>query len=140
MGFDPDHRVSCCYEGCYATINLAPKDYGRLKRTGEWFYCPAGHQQHFTGKTEDQKEIDRLKREINDWSRESTGLRRALTGAEAQRDTAIALLRRCPVCAATPGRHVMVKRDPAHYEDDLANLRDWMAEHVRSEHIAQVPA
>lgn len=67
MSYDPDHKVSCCTEGCYATINLAPKDYERLKRTGEWFYCPAGHKQHFTGKTEDQKEIDRLKSEIREW-------------------------------------------------------------------------
>jgi hypothetical protein len=133
MGFDPDHRVSCAQRGCYATINLSPKGYGRLKRTGERFFCPAGHSNYFAGKTDEQKEIDRLTRDLDHTERD-------LTRAENQRDTAIELVRRCPICLKTPGRHIQVHRNPWRYEDDLANVRDWMAEHVRTEHMAEVRA
>jgi len=131
MSLGLDHRVSCCTRGCYATINLAPKRYEQLKRSGEYFWCPAGHEQHFTGKTDEQKQIDRLTRDLRDEELES-GLR------EDQRDTAIELIRRCPVCAATPGRHIQIHRNRWRYNDDLANVRDWMAEHIKTEHMAEV--
>jgi hypothetical protein len=133
VSYDPNHYTDCCHEGCYATICLSPKNYHRLKRTGEWFYCPAGHQQHFTGKTDDQKEIDRLQ----------TSLRRTtnkLGRAAGQRDKAIAMLRRCPVCLATPPRYLRIYR--AHwwrYDDDLAAVREWLIEHLRTEHGAKHP-
>ena len=133
-----DYRVSCCVEGCWATINLSPKDHEQLQRTGERFYCPAGHRQHFTGKTDEQKEIDQLKRRLVWVEDEADYFNRECLRAEGQRDTAIELIRRCPVCAATPGRHVRIYRDSDRYEDDLANVRDWMAEHIKAAHMEPV--
>lgn len=59
------HRtLTCCHEGCLAVITLHPDDEAKLRRTHEWFYCPAGHSQRFTGKTEEQKKIDELERQL----------------------------------------------------------------------------
>jgi hypothetical protein len=135
-----DHTIACYKPGCYAKINLSPKDYEQLKRTGESFWCPAGHRQHFTGKTEDQKEIDRLKRRASSLEAEADEIWAEACEAQRQRETAVELIRRCPVCAATPGRHVRIYRDPGRFEDDLANVRDWMAGHIRTEHGAGLPA
>jgi hypothetical protein len=35
------NTLTCCHEGCYAVITLHPDDEQRLRRTHEWFYCPA---------------------------------------------------------------------------------------------------
>jgi hypothetical protein len=131
-----DHTIACYKPGCYAKINLSPKDYAQLKRTGEDFWCPAGHRQHFTGKTEDQKEIDWLRRKVRNLEAEVDEIWADQCEAQRQRDTAVDLIRRCPICAATPGRHVRIYRVPGRFEDDLANVRDWMAEHIRTEHGA----
>jgi hypothetical protein len=132
-----DHTIACYKPGCYAKINLSPKDYQQLKRTGEFFWCPAGHRQHFTGKTEDQKEIDWLKRRASNLEAEVDEIWAGMCEAQRQRDTAVELIRRCPICTATPGRHIKIYRDPGRFEDDLANVRDWMAEHIRTEHCAE---
>lgn len=57
-------KLSCCHEGCYAVITLHPDDERRLRRTRESFYCPAGHSQHFTDKTAEEKKIEELEGEI----------------------------------------------------------------------------
>ena len=60
-------HVNCASEGCYAVITLHPNDEQRLRRTHETVYCPAGHGNHFAGKTEDQKRIEQLERTIAMW-------------------------------------------------------------------------
>jgi hypothetical protein len=125
------HEIPCARKGCYATIALDPKTYQQLKRTGETFYCPAGHSNYYPGKTKEQKEIDSLNREVNQLGREFDII-------YDQRELLIALTRRCPICAATPGRHVRIYRENWRFQDDVANVRDWMAEHLREEHGAEV--
>lgn len=55
-------QINCASEGCYAIITMHPADEERLRRTHESFYCPAGHGNHFPGKTVEQKEREELKR------------------------------------------------------------------------------
>lgn len=131
MSYDPNHYTDCCYEGCYATICLSPKNYERLRRTGEWFYCPAGHQQHFTGKTDEQKQIDRLQSRLDTAFHE-------ISWRTRNYETLVGVLRRCPICAATPGRYVRVERRwPG---EGIAAVRDWLVAHLAEEHGADVPA
>ena len=48
---------TCCNCGTVFGINEA--QLASLKRTGAWFYCPNGHQQHFT-----KTEADRLREQL----------------------------------------------------------------------------
>lgn len=43
-------RVTCAQENC-GTFVMDEELYNKLKRTGETFYCPEGHPQHFTETT-----------------------------------------------------------------------------------------
>jgi DNA-binding transcriptional regulator YiaG len=50
----------CCKCGMLYAMTT---DFQRRRRDDrEWFYCPAGHQQHYTGKTEAQKLKQELER------------------------------------------------------------------------------
>jgi hypothetical protein len=53
---------ACCYQGCSASICFEPEIEQRLRRTHEWWMCPFGHRQHFTDKTWEEQEIERLNR------------------------------------------------------------------------------
>ena len=65
-----EHRTfTCCHEGCGQVICFDPGVEERLRRTHEWWYCPAGHSQHFSGKTEQEKTIERLRRQ-HAWAEE----------------------------------------------------------------------
>ena len=132
------HRTISCYrEKCYAVITLHPDDYERLRRTHESFYCPAGHAQHFTGKTEEQKKIENLECQLRRaWERVSEGnedyrmLRDALTH-DAQT---------CPFPSCTWRG---ARRLPwLSGEDTLTRFfaRVWsdMAEHLEHAHAARV--
>lgn len=52
--------VTCCHIGCGVQFGIEADYMKRLRETHEWFYCPNGHQQHFTGETE----AERLKRQL----------------------------------------------------------------------------
>lgn len=55
----------CCRCHCIFAIPLDMQQ--RLIKSRELFYCPAGHQQHFTGETEETKlrrELERKQREL----------------------------------------------------------------------------
>lgn len=61
----PKHtEINCARQGCYAIITVHPDDERRLRRTHESFYCPAGHGNHFPGKTSEEKELDDLKKRV----------------------------------------------------------------------------
>lgn len=52
-----------CYS-CGVTFGLE-QSYQQTKRNNHSsFYCPNGHAQHYPGKTEQEKEIERLKQEV----------------------------------------------------------------------------
>lgn len=55
-------RVACCHKGCGALVCFPPEVHARLRRTHEWWLCPFGHWQHFTGPTEEQRRIKALER------------------------------------------------------------------------------
>lgn len=63
-------ELACAAPGCPAVIVLHRDQEQRLRRTGESFYCPAGHSQHFTGKTAEQREIERLQK-VERWLEEA---------------------------------------------------------------------
>jgi len=75
----------CCECGLPFAMTKEFKDR-RVKDHG-WFYCPSGHQQHYTGKTEEQKLREQLERaEIQrDHARsEAERQRRAAAAARGQ--------------------------------------------------------
>lgn len=59
--------ITCCHKGCGLTFAV-PKTWEDKRREDHtWWYCPNGHQQHFSGKTEAEKlqlERDRLAQRI----------------------------------------------------------------------------
>lgn len=58
--------IRCCACGVVFGMSNALRDQRVLDR--DWFWCPNGHQQHFTGPSEADRlrgEVDRLKRELD---------------------------------------------------------------------------
>ena len=53
------HMETCCNKECGVSFGIPSDLYKRLKATGNWFYCPNGHSQHYTETTE-----QKLRREI----------------------------------------------------------------------------
>jgi hypothetical protein len=50
-------QITCC--NCKTPFAVLDQHHERLKAdSGEWFYCPNGHRQHFT-----ESETDKLRRE-----------------------------------------------------------------------------
>ena len=66
----------CC--NCHVAFGVPEDFYKRRKKDHELFYCPKGHSQHYTGKTEEQKLREELEAE-----RQRTA--RAKENAEYQR-------------------------------------------------------
>lgn len=46
---------TCCHDGCAVTFGLDIGHYRLLHRSHDWFYCPNGHAQHYTGKSDEEK-------------------------------------------------------------------------------------
>lgn len=66
-----DHvQVTCYRDDCHAVITLHRQDYNRLQESHATFWCPVGHGQHFSGKSEKEKRIAELEREV-EWARRS---------------------------------------------------------------------
>ena len=106
---------ACFQEGCGHRICLDDHVEKRLRRTGEWFVCPAGHRQHFTpGPTADQKRIAELERQAkflddalgNAWDRWQEKDDQARDARRAART--------CPLCKT-------VFRTPRHLPEHLAD-------------------
>ena len=119
--------VACCHKGCGHVISFKTEVEQRLRRTHEWWACPAGHRQHFAGPTAQERQIDDLKRD----------LRRA----EQDTDFWLREARRCPfptcrsylyASAATLRRHLHRAHD-VNFDDrlDAAWRAHWVAEEAR---------
>lgn len=52
-----------CYR-CAVKFGMPDSIYERRKADHDSFWCPNGHEQHFTGQTPDQKRIAELEREV----------------------------------------------------------------------------
>lgn len=102
---------TCCV--CHMTFAM-PTDFQRARRADhEWFHCPAGHPQHYTGETE----AERLRRELQKerdrvalWQQmEESASRRAVAAEHSRRVTRGHLTRIkrrvaagvCPCCRRT---------------------------------------
>lgn len=57
-------EIDCCNCGC--TFWITKKHNARLLKTKEFFFCPGGHSQSYTGKSDNQKllEITEEKRRL----------------------------------------------------------------------------
>ncbi len=73
--------LSCCT--CHIPFGVPEDMVAALRESHDTFYCPAGHKQHFPGKTPQEKEIERLSKERDDASRR-------LQWAQRDRDQALA--------------------------------------------------
>lgn len=58
--------VACCHEGCGVIFGLTEEFQSRRREDHEWFYCPNGHKQHFSG----PNETERLRKQLQ-FTRES---------------------------------------------------------------------
>lgn len=59
------HR--CARAGCSNDICLDPATVKRLRESHATFYCPLGHHNYFPDKTDQEKELERLREQL-DWA------------------------------------------------------------------------
>ena len=78
--------VTCC--ACEIVFGMSSAFYEKKMRDHSSFFCPKGHAQHFTGKTEDQEEIDRLRSALDKEERIAAYLRETNDGLRSSRDHA----------------------------------------------------
>lgn len=79
-------HIACATPKCHATITVHVQEEERLRRTGETFYCPAGHSNFFPrGKSKKDERIEQLERQLSSaridaasWRDTSTRYREAL--------------------------------------------------------------
>ena len=112
----------CC--NCGVAFGLDNAHMSELRRTHDWFYCPNGHRQHYTGLTE----AERLQRELDAEKRRTEHERERAARFQEQRIRAEHQLRTvkghqtrlknriaggaCPCCNRTfenLGRHMATK-------------------------------
>ncbi len=51
-------EIECC--NCHVVFAITEEWQAALRKCHNWFYCPAGHVQHYTGESDEEK----LKREL----------------------------------------------------------------------------
>jgi hypothetical protein len=57
------YTETCCKCGIQFSI---PDEYlNKLRRCHNTFYCPNGHPQYYPGKTDEEKKIEALERQVN---------------------------------------------------------------------------
>lgn len=52
--------VTCCYSECGITFAVTERWNHDRRKSHDWFYCPNGHRQCYTGKSEAEKLRDEL--------------------------------------------------------------------------------
>jgi len=54
----------CCWKECKVAFGIEAEMNAQLRRNGNWFFCPNGHQQQYTqGKSAEQKLREQLEAE-----------------------------------------------------------------------------
>ena len=91
---------TCCHKGCGVTFALNRDHYNRLQaEKGSSFYCPNGHGQHYTGKSDEQKLREAAARETALRDQLSAAIREGeVTKAALLRDRARFAAGICPCC------------------------------------------
>lgn len=74
-----DFYVSSCVT-CHVLFALLKPHEAQLRKTHALFYCPAGHDQLFKGKTEIEIEIEHLKDSLAAKDRELVALKKRKRG------------------------------------------------------------
>lgn len=74
-----------------------------LNNPGTSFYCPNGHGQHYTGKTEEQKRIEKLQEDLEFVKRDRQGIENQLLDTINEKNKLSRQLKRvkngvCPCC------------------------------------------
>jgi len=96
---------TCC--ACSVPFFIPEYLYKRLvNNPGEGFYCPNGHGQHYTGKSEDQKKIEQLQKQMEWDNREKERLTNELLDTISNNKKLERQLKRvhkgvCPCCNRT---------------------------------------
>lgn len=129
-------HLTCATRGCAAVITVHPGEEERLRRTGESFYCPAGHMTYFPLKRKDT-EADKLRREVTMLKKNMDHWRGRWEASQETRKGLIAGLSTCPLgCGYQSTRRLPWMPG----EDDLHRFMDRvggdMAAHLLSEHNA----
>jgi hypothetical protein len=103
--------VQCC--NCGIHFGLESSHHALLKRDGEWFHCPNGHKQRYSGNTEKEqlrRERDQLRQrlaQVDDRNRELRDARDAAERRVAAAKGQITKLKKrasagtCPCCNRT---------------------------------------
>jgi len=71
--------VTCC--NCGVIFGIEAGHRRRLHASGDWWFCPNGHQQHYA-----ETEADRLRKQLEQAERRRGWAETALTAARDQRD------------------------------------------------------
>jgi len=130
-------HMSCCHQQCFAVITLHPDEERRLRETKEWFYCPAGHQQHFTGKTEQQKRIEQLERELGAAHESQAFWRSRWEESQSVRTQLVHSIQVCPLGCGWHGRRRLAHRPTvADLDRFLDRVGRDLDEHLVREHNA----
>lgn len=123
-----NHVTTACIV-CGGDICIHPEVYENLRRNHATFYCPAGHGQSFTGKTEDQKCIEQLERSLN-------SLEGMLTETIAQREELLGVMKECPIPGCAFRSRKQVPRDHLAMGRGVERVQRDLAEHLVAEHGA----
>lgn len=127
--------VQCCHEGCAHRICFEEGVYQRLRDTGEWWFCPAGHRQHFTDTKESRQrqrieQLERLVRSHEDWLEGAWDRYREERAAHTETRRRA---RTCPLCGT-------VFRTPRRIPDHLVEAHGAEACVFEPEPTAAVPS
>jgi hypothetical protein len=120
---------TCC--NCGIGFCLPTPLYEARKKDHGTFYCPNGHGQHYIGKTDDEKKIDRLESMLEDvrgWHQEAIAGREELVG----------VLHECPVPDCTFRSRKQIPRDPVAMGRGIERVRADIFEHLVSVHSSRV--
>lgn len=133
MPSEYQRHIACYLDTCHATICLGEAEYQRLSRTHATFYCPAGHEQHFTGKSEAEKlqrQLDKVYERLSEEGRERWETTNLF----------IDTLRPCPLGCGWRNRGWIRSWDAGTLARDLMRARARLVSHLATDHGCELPA
>lgn len=121
--------AECGIDFCMPTAH-----HQRLRESHETFYCPNGHRNHYPGKTDKEKRIETLERQLK-WARDDD--RRHYEAFKDRTHQFAEALRECPAgCGWRSPCHIR-----HHYNFDFGfeeRVRESVALHLSEVHGAEV--
>jgi hypothetical protein len=124
--------VTCCYETCGVLFGLGQEHKRRLKETHNFFYCPNGHEQHFTAKSEAELQRERADRA----ERNAKFYEDRMKDARADRDSALHKVR--AECGAKIKLQKKLKRVANGVCPDCSRSFRNLARHMATKHPEHV--